>query len=99
MAAMPASADVQCDPHQPRTKSLRVAEVIKVEQRLQDGFLARVFCPIIPPKRSVTYGPEERLMTRNDFGEGSSITATRGLDQFSVRFVSIHWPGTPSSPQ
>src|SRR5215213_3136922 len=94
---MPAAADIQSDPHQPRSEPLRLAEVVEAEQRLQNGFLGGVFCPIIVPKRTVTHGEEERLMAREKRGKGSSIPTTRGLDQCGVLFVSTHRPGAPSS--
>jgi hypothetical protein len=94
---LPAAADVQADPDQPRTEPLRLAEVIEAEQRLQNGFLGGVFCPIIVPKRPATHDEETRLMAHKERREGGSIAITRGLDQCGVLFISIHGTGAPLS--
>jgi hypothetical protein len=91
---MPTAADVQSDPDQPRPEPLRLAEAVEAQQRLQDGFLGRVFCPVTILKRTTTHGEENRLMTSKERGKGGSIASTRGLDQCSVLFVSIHRLGT-----
>jgi hypothetical protein len=95
---MPTAADVQSDPDQPRPEPLRLAEAVEAQQRLQDGFLSRVFCPVTIPKRTTTHGKEKRLMTGKERSEGGSIASTRSLDQCSVLFVSIHRPGTLRRP-
>jgi hypothetical protein len=97
LALLPAAADVQSDPNQPRTEALRLAEAIEAEQRLQDGFLGGVFCQTIVPKRPATHGEKERLMARKERSEGGSIAITRDLDECGVLFVSIHGPGAPLS--